>query len=191
MSMEKVEFLLQHGADINLQLRCGLFGTALIAAACSYDFYTQELWDVKDSTFGILIKHGAKVDARPRIGLYGSALAAAAFKNEPDFVDHLLARGADANAILDVGIYGSALAAAASCLDSKFNSAMSVVLALLVHGADINASLPAGSYGSALGAVRAMGSAGSQRMNRLLSIIQSSPNGLRPEDIWELMLPLA
>jgi ankyrin repeat protein/energy-coupling factor transporter ATP-binding protein EcfA2 len=184
MSVSKVKFLLQHGADINLQLGCGLFGTALIAAACSYNSYVQESQDVEGSTFGTLIEHGAEVDARPRIGIYGSALAAAAFKNELGFVHHLLARGADANAILDVGIYGSALAAAASCWDSKFNRAMSVVLALLMHGADINASLPAGSYGSALGAVRAMGSAGSQRMKRLLTIIQSSPDSLPPEDIW-------
>ena len=122
---------------MNAQLQCGLYGSALAAAAYDGDIDAVQL----------LLESGAVVNAQLQCGLYGSALAAAAsYDGRIEIVQLLLESGADVNAQLQCGQYGSALVAAvaAPILDTK------LVQLLLKFGADVNAQLLVGKYGSAL-----------------------------------------
>ncbi|KAM0260394.1 hypothetical protein ACHAQJ_002796 [Trichoderma viride] len=134
--IEKVRFLLNHGANVDLYSESGIHGNALTAAACRGS----------EEMCLLLIDHGADANASLRSGKYGSALAAAAHEGEPDICRLLIDHGADVNALLTCGEYGSALAAAA------LGGELEICRLLIEYGADVNASLKCGNYGSALAA---------------------------------------
>ena len=141
---EVVEFLVKEGgADVNLQLQYGRYGSALAAAA---------VFDTSRDVVEFLVKEGgADVNLQLQYGKYGSALAAAALGYENQEVVEFLVKegGADVNLQLQYGKYGSALAAAAAEGDRNRR-----VVEFLVKegGADVNMQLQHGEYGSALAA---------------------------------------
>jgi ankyrin repeat protein len=145
---EVVEYLVKKGgADINLQLQFGEYGSALAAAAKGYKNKEVVEFLVKEG--------GADVNMQLQCGKYGSALAAAAegYKNK-EVVEFLVKEGgADVNMQLQCGKYGSALAAAAEGYKNK------EVVEFLVKegGADVNMQLQCGEYGSALAAAAVWG----------------------------------
>ena len=106
--LEIMEMLVRMGAEVDLILDSGDYGSALAAAAS-----VPELDFVKR-----LVSLGADVNAILNVGIYGSALAAAASCDDYDFSEakpvvlFLLEHGADVNAVLPVGTQGSALGAA-------------------------------------------------------------------------------
>ncbi|KAJ5524013.1 Aldehyde dehydrogenase C-terminal [Penicillium frequentans] len=132
-----LEYLVEQGADVNLPLHVGVYGSALAAAS--------EKSDNLD-TVRYLVAQGADVNIPLQAGHYGSALAAAscAFDNL-DTVKYLVEQGADVNLLLQAGGYGSALAAA-----SWESKNLDIVRYLVEQGADVNLPLQAGHYGSAL-----------------------------------------
>jgi ankyrin repeat protein len=142
-NQEVVQFLVKEGgADVNmqLQLQCGYYGSALAAAAA-------RAGRNRDVVEFLVKEGGADVNMRLQYGEYGSALAAAAF-GKREVVEFLVKEGgADVNMQLQYGHYGSALAAAAMWGESE-------VVEFLVKegGADVNMRLQYGNYGSALAA---------------------------------------
>jgi ankyrin repeat protein len=158
---EVVEYLVKKGgADINLQLQFGEYGSALAAAAKGYKNKEVVEFLVKEG--------GADVNMQLQCGKYGSALAAAAegYKNK-EVVEFLVKEGgADVNMQLQCGKYGSALAAAAVWGYQE-------VVEFLVKegGADVNMQLQYGKYGSALAA--AAGAAGAYgRMGAVVFLVK-------------------
>ncbi|KAL2680425.1 hypothetical protein Neosp_008026 [[Neocosmospora] mangrovei] len=123
-----IEFLLKRGADVDLLLQDGEYGSALAAA--------------RNATIvQLLIDNGANVNLMLEAGSYGSALAAARDKTTAQL---LVDRGADVNMILKTGNCGSALVSAvAGCKKDMAEF-------LIDNGADVNLPLSHGEYGSAL-----------------------------------------
>jgi ankyrin repeat protein len=146
-NQEVVQFLVKEGgADVNmqLQLQCGYYGSALAAAAA-------RAGRNRDVVEFLVKEGGADVNMRLQYGEYGSALAAAAegYKNK-EVVEFLVKEGGAAvNMQLQCGYYGSALAAAAARAERNRD-----VVEFLVKegGADVNMRLQYGNYGSALAA---------------------------------------
>jgi ankyrin repeat protein len=146
-NQEVVQFLVKEGgADVNmqLQLQCGYYGSALAAAAA-------RAGRNRDVVEFLVKEGGADVNMRLQYGEYGSALAAAAegYKNK-EVVEFLVKEGrAAVNMQLQCGYYGSALAAAAARAERNRD-----VVEFLVKegGADVNMLLQCGEYGSALAA---------------------------------------
>ncbi|KAI1733395.1 hypothetical protein F4680DRAFT_46657 [Xylaria scruposa] len=139
--IETMELLIQAGADVNMQLQHGNYGSALAAAAATA---WHEIEVAK-----LLLDNGADVNMQLQYGYYGSALAAAAFDGAIEVTTLLINSGADVNMQLQHGIFGSALAAAA------FHGAIEVTTLLINSGADVNMQLQHGNYGSALVAASA------------------------------------
>ncbi|KAJ5665704.1 uncharacterized protein N7477_008152 [Penicillium maclennaniae] len=139
MTKNFIEFLLEAGADVDMQLLSGEFGSAL-AAACA----AGRLSNVK-----LLLQRGADIKLQLKSGRYGSALAAACSAGQVSAVEFLLKKGAHVNAQLSSGIYGSALAAA--CLSVSPGNT-DVIDILMEAGADIDLQLTSGEHGSALAA---------------------------------------
>ncbi|KAJ8124960.1 hypothetical protein O1611_g8681 [Lasiodiplodia mahajangana] len=144
-TLETIKVLIQAGADVNLQLQAGKYGSALAAATASYK---------KLETVRFLVQAGADVNLQLQAGKYGSALAAAAavedFENFEIF-EFLDQAGADINLQLRTGQYGSALAAVAAEA-SLWGKKLKIVKFLVHAGADINLQLQGGNYGNALAA---------------------------------------
>ncbi|AEO64672.1 uncharacterized protein THITE_74764 [Thermothielavioides terrestris NRRL 8126] len=147
-SLEIVQFLVEKGADVNMPLHTGDYGSAL-AAAASYS------GDIK--TIEFLLEKGADVNMPLPTGDYGSALAAAACSAGTDVVRFLVEKGADVNMPLQIGNYGSALAAAVALAAAACSGYTEVVRFLVEKGADVNMPLQTGRYGSALAAAACEG----------------------------------
>ncbi|KAJ7291476.1 hypothetical protein C8J57DRAFT_1491957 [Mycena rebaudengoi] len=111
-----VQFLMEHGADVNLQ--GGFFRSALQAA----------LANGRAEVVQLLLEHGADVNLLG--GHYGTALQAASAMGKVNVVQLLLNHGADVN--VQGGHYGTALQAAWAHGETK------VVQLLLNHGANVN-----------------------------------------------------
>jgi ankyrin repeat protein len=141
---ETVNYLVEQGADVNLQLQTGGYGSALAAAAAIE----------RTETVKYLVEHGADVNLQLQTGGYGSALAAAAAaRGHTETVKYLVEQGADVNLQLQNGWYGSALAAAAAAARGHTE----IVKYLVEQGADVNLQLQTGGYGSALAVAAARG----------------------------------
>jgi ankyrin repeat protein len=100
-TVEMLEMLLEHDADLNIQTG-GLFGTALQAAAHSGSVEVVEM----------LLDHGAEINAIA--GGCGTALKAASERGHMDVMRLLIAKKADVNFIGGAG-ESSALNDAATC----------------------------------------------------------------------------
>ncbi|KAL4879321.1 ankyrin repeat-containing domain protein [Aspergillus karnatakaensis] len=141
-NLENVKFLIQAGADVNLQLPGG-YGCALLQACIS------------DSSLEIARYLVNEADADPNLeikgGDHGSVLAGAVCVDvaELDTAKFLVESGAEINRPLRHGKYGSALAAAAAA--SEFAD-LEILPWLLSQGADPNLPLEYGQFGSALAA---------------------------------------
>jgi ankyrin repeat protein len=135
---ETVKYLVEQGADVNLRLQTGEYGSASALAAAAERGNTE--------TVKYLVDQGADVNLPLQTGPYGSALAAAAEWGNTETVKYLVEQGADVNLPLQTGPYGSALAAAAGRGDTE------TVKYLVEQGADVNLPLQTGKYGSALSA---------------------------------------
>ncbi|KAJ6035936.1 hypothetical protein N7540_000215 [Penicillium herquei] len=141
-STEIINILLDYGADVNLLLLRGRYGSALAAAAHRGSI----------EILNVLIENGADVNLILSSGYYGSALAAAAHRGSKEIVNILIENGADVNLLLISGRYGSALAAAAH------RGSIEIVNTLIENGADVNLLLSSVFYGSALAAAAYGGS---------------------------------
>jgi ankyrin repeat protein len=146
--IEKVKFLLNHGANVDLCSESGDYGSALTAAA----------YGGTEQMCLLLLDHGADANASLRGGKYGSALAVAARDNELNICRWLIKHGADVNAPLTCGDYGSALAAAV------YGGGQESCRLLIEYGADVNASLKSGNYGSALATAAYVGEVATCRL---------------------------
>ena len=93
--LEMVVLLVENGADVNLELKTGRYGTALIAAVTD-SMFSPERDDALD-ILEYLLKQGARVNAQPTVGGYGSALVAAAHRSDAAVVKLLIDQGADVN----------------------------------------------------------------------------------------------
>jgi ankyrin repeat domain-containing protein 50 len=160
--------LIRHGANVNLEVQNGDFGSAL-AAAAAMGADTMRQLDIVE----YLVSQGAKIGMQLRYGCFGSALIAAAaftdfrplwedkednkgFKRYDDencehyikFVKYLVTKETDlVNELVLYGKYGSVLAAAAAV------GALGCVKYLIQEGkAKINMPLCTGKYDSALAA---------------------------------------
>lgn len=113
-NLESVEILLQAGADVNLAVQCGRYGSALAAAAVLG----------RTAVMQTLLDNGANVNLPLKHGEHGSALEALilwagvgyrfpTYEERRDSLELLLKAGADPAMALDAGEHGSALAAAA------------------------------------------------------------------------------
>jgi hypothetical protein len=96
--------MIELGANVNLPLSAGEYGSALIAAAASGSMEKVRA----------LVIAGADVNAVATVGEYGSALIAAAVNRNIAKVRTLVAAGANVNAVVTVGKYGSAVVGAES-----------------------------------------------------------------------------
>ena len=145
------QYLIDHGADVNLVLRTARYGSALIAAASSAPMVPTS-WQTLEKLSQLvqrLVINGADVNLVASSGVYGSALiAAAAQRGKPDLrlldwdhrykyfvMKYLIMKGARVNFQATTGLYGSALAAAAQVVDLK------AVKILLGWGAEVNLPL--------------------------------------------------
>ncbi|KAK3309366.1 uncharacterized protein B0T15DRAFT_515318 [Chaetomium strumarium] len=140
---EMVALLVNKGADINLRVRNGGYGTALIAAAANRE----------TEVVAFLLDRGADVNLQAIGGDrgYGTALIAAAAQGHKAVVELLVDRGADVNLQATAGKYATALIAAAVC--GREETAKSLV----DRGADLNLRAVSGRYGTALIAAAAEG----------------------------------
>lgn len=104
--MPAINCLIDFGADINLLLRCGEYGSAFAAA-------TASSW-ANLRLFEYLVDCGADVNLTLEGGKYGNALVAAATSSweSLDIVKYLVDLGAEINLPLNRGEFGSPLAAA-------------------------------------------------------------------------------
>ncbi|RMJ04916.1 hypothetical protein CDV36_014413 [Fusarium kuroshium] len=166
-----VEFLLERGAQVNLLLQGGRFGSALAAARSTSmcqlfidrgadvnlqlhaGAYGSALASVafygSQAKATLLINNGADVNLPLSHGNYGNALIAASYMQQLDMGRLLVKYGADANQFPPAGIYGSALIAACH----SFNASPAMIEFLIENGAEVNATPKAGLYGSALASV--------------------------------------
>jgi ankyrin repeat protein len=136
-----LEFLLASGADPNLPLLTGKFGSAL-AVACAEGGL---------AVVRRLLSAGADPNMPLRQGICGSALAwAASASLDVDIVKALVDAGADVNMPLEYGEYGSALAAGGA--GYLFPKSAEVFPYLIQAGARINMPLKYGFFGSAFAA---------------------------------------
>ncbi|KAJ5341455.1 hypothetical protein N7541_010579 [Penicillium brevicompactum] len=148
----------ENGADVNLPLAAGHYGSALAAATAA-----AANWPGRAETIKVLIENGADVNLLLSCGKYGSALAAAAAcSGRAETIKFLIENGADVNLLLSVGEYGSALAGAAN--GERFE----IVKILIENGADVNLLLSGGRYGSALAAAAASFTGGAKTVNVLI-----------------------
>lgn len=134
--LENVKYLVDAGADINIQLSAGSYGSALTAAASS----------IKAENVKYLVKAGADVNISVQKGggvRFGSALAAAAYMNEYlEIVKCLIEAAADTNKPLEHGDYDSALAAAGA---GKEYGDEDLFVYPIEAGADVNMPLEHGA----------------------------------------------
>ena len=93
-----VKYLVEHGADVNLLLQTGWYGSALTAAAAGGSTETVKY----------LVEHGADVNLLLQTGRYGSALAAAAYWGWKQCVESLIDAGAKVDLRLENGLYSTA-----------------------------------------------------------------------------------
>lgn len=143
---EVMDILIGAGANVDLHLLSGNYGSALVAAAASGTREPVEL----------LIQHGADVNLPVKRGRYGTALIAAidatfyyrhrhgGVVEDKSPYSILVEQGADVDARPRFGRYGSALAAAAHKCELEF------ARDLVARGADVNAVLDVGIVRSAL-----------------------------------------
>jgi ankyrin repeat protein len=102
---EKLDFLLEHGADPNLT--AGTYGTLLQAACAARDDDGHTI-DSEDAVRALLDRQRCSdMDVNAQGGLFGCALQAAAYSGQTATIRLLLDAGADVN--LRGGKYGSAL----------------------------------------------------------------------------------
>lgn len=139
---ENIVFLIQEGADVNMQLPFGEYGTAL-AAVCA---------EGSIANIRVLLDAGASINMPITSGRYGNALAAACHQSCTPVVEFLVSRGADVNMQLSRGVCGSALAAASE------EGSVENIRVLLDAGASINMPITSGLYGNALVAACRRGS---------------------------------
>ncbi|GAB1320797.1 NACHT domain-containing protein [Madurella fahalii] len=128
------EKLVRRGMQVNMPLRTGRYGSALIAAA----FWGQI------EIIEFLVREGADINMPAQVGYYGSALIAAAFWGRHEIIKFLVQEGADINMPAQVGNDGSALIAAAD------RGQIEIIKFLVQEGADINMPAQVGNDGSAL-----------------------------------------
>ena len=136
--LEAVKYLLEAGADANLLLEVGRYGSALATAVVA----PSENMSIVEC----LIQAGADVNLVLHTGKYGSALATAAQRGYLEIVKYLVDSGADVNLLLPEHSYGSALAAATTAP----RQALEIVKYLINAGADVNLILTGGYHGNAL-----------------------------------------
>ncbi|KAL2069070.1 hypothetical protein VTL71DRAFT_15408 [Oculimacula yallundae] len=144
-NLAMIRFLIQAGAQVNMQLSHGQYGSALAAAVAGHQ---------GRKTVEFLIKAGANVNMQFKFGGYGSVLAAAAVLKEVEIMNILIEAGAEVNMQLQYCCYGSALASVAARGKDR------VIELLLKAGAYVNIRLGFGENGSALAAAAAWGSKG-------------------------------
>jgi hypothetical protein len=96
---ETVKYLVEQGADVNLQLQTGQYGSALATAAAMG--HTE--------TVKYLVEQGADVNLQLQTGRYGSALAAAAYWGWKQCAESLIDAGAKVNLRLENGRYSTPL----------------------------------------------------------------------------------
>jgi len=138
---ETVKFLVQEaGAEVNIPLQTGEYGSALAAAAAfgrteTVKFLIQEV--------------GAEVNMPLQGGRYGSALIAAAYFGEIGTIRFLVRQGAEVNMLPQSGRYGNTLSAAAYC---GWKGCAEI---LIEAGAKVNLRLEAGPFRTALQAATA------------------------------------
>jgi hypothetical protein len=92
-NIKTVKYLVEQGADVNLQLQTGRYGSALVAAA----------WGGNTEIVKFLVEQGADVNLQLQTGSYGSALAVAAARRNTGIVKFLVEQGADVN-LLGLGL---------------------------------------------------------------------------------------
>ncbi|OTA04300.1 hypothetical protein A9Z42_0048730 [Trichoderma parareesei] len=102
----RIEFLLHHGADANLE--AGTYASSL-QLACAMQVDWHYFLTIPEDRAIILLEH-ADLDVNKQGGLFGSALQAAAWTGKARVVKILLNKGADVN--MRGGKYGSPLNAA-------------------------------------------------------------------------------
>ncbi|KAJ2995025.1 hypothetical protein NUW58_g1386 [Xylaria curta] len=137
-----LDFLVNEaGADVDMQLPAGTYGSAFSEAAARGNAQVAKL----------LIEAGANVNMQLQRGWCGSALAIAAYLNHTETIELLLQAGADVNMPLESGCFGSALVAAAA-RPVAYPGTYSLIKLLIESGADVNMPLQNGKYGSALAA---------------------------------------
>jgi ankyrin repeat protein len=108
---ERLRFLLQHGADVDV--KGGKFGFALQTACAPEsleDTYVPSSIDIISERTKFLLEQCPGINVNAQGGMFGSALQAAAFSGQTESVRLLLDREANVNA--RGGKYGSALNAA-------------------------------------------------------------------------------
>ncbi|KAI1263354.1 hypothetical protein F5Y18DRAFT_394024 [Xylariaceae sp. FL1019] len=142
-SIRWVHYLVERGADINMQLRNG-YGSALATVAGIAHHCLDGDADPDSDVLSFLIDNGAYVDMQIEKGPFGSALGAAAARYAFDNVQILVNAGAEVNMQIKGGIYGSALAAAAS------TTSLEMIRFLIAHGAVVDMPIKNGAFGSAL-----------------------------------------
>ncbi|KAL6871229.1 hypothetical protein J3F83DRAFT_647563 [Trichoderma novae-zelandiae] len=112
---QAIQILLDAGADANAAVECGIYGSALVAAATRVDDSQLEI-------MRLLVDHGADAKLPLKGGRYGSPLEALIIffptsevgrKGYREALEFLLEAGADPATTFSVGRHGSALAAAA------------------------------------------------------------------------------
>lgn len=104
---EILPYLIEKGADVNLQIRKGKYPSPLAAAAAQPGPEARQYIDY-------LIQNGANVDLELQHGIYGSALAMAVAEQSLESAQRLIDHGAKVNLRLTKGKYASAMVAAAS-----------------------------------------------------------------------------
>lgn len=114
--------LIEHGADVNMPIKYGLYGNALVAAA------SQRTVDA----LKFAINAGARINAPVEYGSHGSALICATALGHVANVQYLLDHGADINYRATSGEFASALMAA------SYHRNEEMVSFLIVNGADVN-----------------------------------------------------
>lgn len=143
--------LLDRGADTNLQLEHGDYGSALaltaglsVPGSWDPDLERHDALDYLCWRLKTLIKYGADVNMVLKHGAFGSALVAAAGSRFRENLEILVNAGADPNLPLECGEYGSPLICAAA-----FGHAANVQYLLSV-GAEINFTATWGLFPTAL-----------------------------------------
>lgn len=128
--VEIAEFLIKHGADVNVKDKDGY--TALHNTADSFlkGFPRKRTEVDRNRIAALLLKHGANVNATTNHG--ETVLHGAALTNNVGLVQFLLKKGADSNIQQSQGITPLHFALSAG------ENRLEVVRLLLSHGADLN-----------------------------------------------------